>query len=157
VEQSRGSGGAVTPAQVEELAPVGVVVKDPSPIAIGWRGNALKIPRATDRRVEKRPVLQVTGEPRKKVRHTRRAVGKVRHVARERRRHHPERRVAGPVFTLEQTTTRANRELLRADVVLRRREPQQREADARAAADDVGRVAPLDASARASRAGRHDA
>ena len=78
----------MTPAQVEEPRAVAVVVSDHEPVTRG-RGDGAQVARAVQRGVEVLPFPSVRRQRREEIRDARGPVREVRHLARERRIHHP--------------------------------------------------------------------
>src|SRR5690242_14643749 len=93
----------MTPAQVKQISPVGVVVEDSTSVPFGWRRDRLQVLPAAYRRTGKGRVARLRCERREKVRDSRRSVREVRHVPREAGRRHPEGRVANAELPLDES------------------------------------------------------
>ena len=147
MEESRRPGRAVTPAQIEQFAPIRIVVEDATTIPIGWRRDRLQISRATNRRVDERPILRLAASVARK--YATPAVpwekfgmfrGKLGDTIQS---------DASPV-RYSRSISRRTGDALRACgrvILQRRRSPQQIETDTGTSADDVRRVVPLDSVA----------
>ena len=135
----------MAPAEVEELRAVAVVMADHETVARGRRDRA-QVARAVDRRVEMRALAPVRRQRREEICDPRGAVREVRHLARERRIHHPlPLTVRHGYRQRDQVIAGLPRQLhglIAEQVAL----GEQGEAGAGAAGDDVGDVVPRDAA-----------